>query len=638
MRRSICQIEPHISYAGETSTWKFVYTTSIHLPKGARLKFNLQSSGREIDWATPSTNLKEKKNLICGTMPDGKIVTAKPLESADCIVPEFEFVLPGEIGVGESFIIILGSPDADLKKQKSLGSRAQTIVQRRRVFLLYIDPKGKGDYKEPETFSMDIKGNELHHIRIIAPSIVVKNKRFDVILRFEDLFGNLTNYADEGTLIELTYEHLRENLSWKLFVPETGFLSLPNLYFNEPGVYKIQLNNLKNGKKFFSFPIKCFLEQDRSLFWGLLHGESDRVDSCENIETCLRHMRDEKSLQFFSTSSFENVEETSNEAWKNISNHVLEFNEDNRFVAFLGMQWFSEEKEEGLRTFLFAKDNKTILRKKDSKNSSLKKIYKGLAAKELISIPSFSMAKGFSCNFSDFDPDFERVVEIYNAWGSSECLGKDGNPHPITCTEKSGVFEAAEGSIRKALSKNCRFGFVAGGLDDRGVFGNLYEGDQTQYFPGLTGILAEEQTRESLFSALYNRRCYATTGERIVVGFFLAGAFMGSELNTKNKPGLVYNRYISGYVAGVTPIASIEFIRNGSVIHTMHPKEPHLEFSFDDSESIAEVMFPAVGEKMPFVYYYLRVTQENGHIAWTSPIWIDVNDMPALKKGKKKSV
>ena len=32
---------------------------------------------------------------------------------------------------------------------------------------------------------------------------------------------------------------------WKLFIPETGFITLPNLYFNEPGVYKIQLKNLK---------------------------------------------------------------------------------------------------------------------------------------------------------------------------------------------------------------------------------------------------------------------------------------------------------------------------------------------------------------------------------------------------------
>lgn len=641
MRRSICQTEPSLCYAGEISTWKFIYTSPVNLPKGARIKFDLQSKGREIDWETPNTNLKEKNNLIWAIMPDEKILSAKPLESQGGIVPDFEFVLPSEIKTGETFTIVLGSTQDPKKKDALSGSRAQTIVQRRRPFLLYIDPKGKGDYKDPEIFTVDIRGNVLYTIRIIAPSVVAKNKRFDVTLRFEDSFGNLTNNAPEGTLIELSYEHLRENLNWKLFVPETGFLNLPNLYFNEPGVYRIQLQNLKTKDKFYSYPIKCFEHQDKGLYWGLLHGESDRVDSSENIEGCLRHIRDEKSLQFFSSSCFENAEETSNEAWKNISSHISEFNEEGRFATFLGLQWFSEDHEEGLRTLVFSKDSKPILRKKDAKTSNLKKMYKGLAPKELISIPSFTMAKGLGSNFSEFSPEFERVVEIYNAWGSSECLTKEGNLRPITSTSKVGVFEWPEGSIRKALNKGHRFGFVAGGMDDRAIFSEFYEGDQVQYTPGLTAIAALEQTKEALFLALFNRSCYATTGERIIVGFSIAGIPMGSELSSKTKPGLVYNRHITGYIAGTTPIQTIEFIRNGSVFHTLHPNELSLEFAVDDPEMANLIALPSQNEEAPpFIYYYIRVVQENGHIAWSSPIWIDLHDLPAeqpSKKIKKKS-
>ena len=639
MRRPICHIEPSVSYAGEVSNWKFIYTTSINLSKGTRIKFDLQSKGRVLDWQIPDTNLKGKGNLIWALLPNEKIIAAKALTSKENIVPDFEFILPSEIKAGEAFTICLGTPETNKAHEEGYGTKAQMLVQRRKRFQLFIDPKGKGDYKEPEVFTIDIKGNKLHVIQVIAPSIVNKNKRFDMMLRFEDAYGNLTNNAPEGTLIELTYEHLRENLSWKLFIPETGFLSLPNLYFNEPGIYRIQLQNLKTGDKFYSYPIKCFADQDKSLFWGLLHGESDRVDSEENIEACLRHIRDEKSLQFFSTSSFESAEETSNEAWKAINMHIAEFNEEGRFATFLGMQWFGEDAEEGLRMFLFAKDNKPIFRKKDPKTNNLKKTYKGLSPKELISIPSFSMAKGFGTNFSDFTPEFERVVEIYNAWGSSECSEKDGNPRPIATTNKNGVASWPEGSIRKALSNNCRFGFVAGGLDDRGVFSDLYSKDQTQYSPGLTAILAPEQTRESLFQALFNRHCYATTGDRIILGFFLAGAPMGSELNTKAKPGLAYNRYITGYIAGTTQIEKIEVIRNGSIIHTINPDVADLDFVFDDAEAIYKIAFPAKGEVPAFVYYYLRITQKNGHIAWSSPIWVDVLEAPPAppKKPKKKA-
>ncbi len=639
MRRPICHIEPSVSYAGEVSNWKFIYTTSINLPKGTRIKFDLQSKGRVLDWQIPDTNLKGKGNLIWAVLPNEKIIAAKALTSKENIVPDFEFILPSEIKAGEAFTICLGTPEIDKAHEEGYGTKAQMLVQRRKRFQLFIDPKGKGDYKEPEVFTIDIKGNKLHVIQVIAPSIVNKNKRFDMMLRFEDAFGNLTNNAPEGTLIELTYEHLRENLSWKLFIPETGFLSLPNLYFNEPGIYRIQLQNLKTEDKFYSYPIKCFADQDKSLFWGLLHGESDRVDSEENIEACLRHIRDEKSLQFFSSSSFESAEETSNEAWKAINMHIAEFNEEGRFATFLGMQWFGEDSEEGLRMFLFAKDNKPIFRKKDPKTNNLKKTYKGLSPKELISIPSFSMAKGFGTNFSDFTPEFERVVEIYNAWGSSECSEKEGNPRPITASTKNGIVSWPEGSIRKALGNNCRFGFVAGGFDDRGIFSDLYSKDQIQYSPGLTAILAPEQTRESLFQALFNRHCYATTGDRIILGFFLAGAPMGSELNTKVKPGLAYNRYITGYIAGTTQIEKVEIIRNGSVIHTINPDTADLDFVFDDAEAIHKIAFPAKGEAPAFVYYYLRVTQKNGHIAWSSPIWVDVLEAAPLppKKPKKKA-
>jgi hypothetical protein len=641
--RSICLTEPHISYAGEVSNWKFTYTTAINLPKGARIKFDLQSKGREIDWRVPDVDLKKKENVIWGVLPNEKTISPKLLESQDSIVPDFEFTLPSDIKAGENFVIHMGTPYTDKKKIAEHGSRCQTILQRRKPFLIYLDPKGKGDYKESESFTIDIKGNKLHFIRVIAPSAVGKNKRFDMVLRFEDEFGNLTNNAPEGTLIELTYEHLRENLSWKLFVPETGFLSLPNLYFNEPGVYKIQLQNLDTKETFHSYPIKCFAELEKSLFWGLLHGESDRVDSAENIETCLRHLRDEKSLQFFSSSSFESAEETPNEVWKGISSHVAEFNEESRFSVFLGMQWFADSPGEGLRNFVFAKDNKAILRKKETKNNNLKKIYKGLMPKELISIPSFSMAKGFGNDFSDFNPEFERVVEIYNAWGSSECLTKEGNSRPIHSTTKTGTFEFADGSIRSALNKNLRFGFVAGGLDDRDLFSPFYEGDQVQYSPGLTAILAAEQTRESLFAALHNRQCYATTGERIILGFSIAGTSMGGELTTNVKPGLAYNRHVSGYVAGTAPIEKIELIRNGSVIDTITDKPSSLEFTFDDSDPIDKVALTPPKESPAdtpsFVYYYLRITQEDGHIAWSSPIWVDLTGSPAApaKKTRKKN-
>lgn len=635
MRRSICIVEPHAAIAGEINTWKFTYTTATTLPKGAKLRFDMQTKGRFIDWQVPSADIKKESNVIYAALPEGKPIIAKEIETPDSDVPLFEFTLPSEIKAGGSITITIGAaPKLDPKKY---GTKAQENTQRRKPFNLYIDLKGDGRFEDTETFSLDIKGGKLHNLHILAPSFVVKNKRFDVVVRFEDEYGNLTNNAEEGTLIDFSHDHLRENLSWKLFVPETGFVTLPNLYFNDPGVYRIQLKNLKTKQTFTSSPVKCFADSPHQLFWGLIHGESEKFDSTESIESCLRHIRDEKALSFFSTSCFESQEETSNELWKSISQHVIEFNEDERFSTFLGMQWKGEDKVEGVRNFVYLKDAKPILRQKDPKTSSLKKVYKTFSPKELLSIPSFTMGSTSVFDFNEFQPEYERVVEIYNAWGSSECTQAEGNLRPIHSSGKKGIKENPAGSIQAALLKNCRFGFVAGGLDDRDFYNDFYESDQTQYTPGLTAIVAKTLTRDALFEALYNRSCYATTGARIILGFNIASAGMGAELDTKTKPGLAINRHISGFVAGTCNIKNIEIIRNGEVIKTFDGIKGHtFEFEFDDLTDLRSVVVESSNGKPPFVYYYLRVNQEDKHIAWSSPIWIDYHGDMTPKKVTKK--
>ncbi|MBF8263925.1 MAG: uncharacterized protein HW387_1590 [Parachlamydiales bacterium] len=630
MRRSICSCEPTYALAGDVCTWKFTYTTATPLPKGTRIRFDLQSKGRPIDWQIPQTNLKEKANLIWAEIPGGKVIGAKALETP---FGSFEFVLPSEIKASDSLTIFMGTPDKDVAKK---GNACQKVAQRRRPFIFAIDPKGKGDYKDSEIFALDVRGNILKNLKVVAPSLVSRNKRFDVVVRFEDVYGNLTSNAPEGTLIDLSYEHLRENLNWKLFVPETGFIALPNLYFNEAGLYRIQLRNLKTQEIFYSPPIKCLTDSVLSLYWGLLHGESDRTDSGENIEAYLRHMRDEKSLQFIATSCFDSEEETSNDVWKKIVQQIAEFNEDDRFVALLGFQWLGEPKTEGLRQFIYTKDSKPILRRKDTKNNSLKKIYKTHNPKDVIAFPSFTMGKPTLYDFDDFNFEYERVAEIYNAWGSSECLAKEGNYCPIKGSRK-GISESAEGSLQRALNAGCRFGFVAGGYDDRGPYTDLFDSDQVQYTPGLTAILAKEHNRSALIDALVNRSCYATTGEKIILGLQIAGFSMGSEIDAKVRPGLEFNRHITGYAIGTQPLTEAVLIRNGKDWRKLEISENGVEFAIDDSDALSQISLePSKPEQPMFAYYYLRVRQADGHCAWSSPIWVFQNASTPTKRVRKK--
>ncbi|NGX34874.1 MAG: hypothetical protein K1060chlam1_01233 [Candidatus Anoxychlamydiales bacterium] len=626
MRRSICKADPHYATAGEKRNWRFSYTPSNALSKNTKLIFELQSDKRPIDWQVPNVDLKKKANVIWLELPNGKKLTAKAVKDSKTSKLGFEFNLPSDIKIGESITICMGS----IEETDTLANQCQLFTQRKKLFNLHVIVKSK---TETETFHMDVRGTKLKTLKIITPSFVARNRRFDVVVRFEDEYGNLTNNADEETLIELSYEHLRENLSWKLFIPETGFISLPNLYFNEPGIYKIQLKNLKTNELFYSSPIKCFDFSNLSLFWGSFHGESEKYDAMKNIENCLSYFRDDKALQFYATSCFDSEEETPAAIWKNIASQAAEFNEDERFTAFLGLQWLGNLKEEGLRGFIFTKDNKNILRKKDLRSNSLKKIYKTFSSKELLAIPTFTMGSESIYDFKDFNEEFEKVVEIYNAWGSSEMSSKEGNLRPISGPIK----ENPEGSIQKALLSGCRFGFVAGGLDDRGIFSKFFDSTQKQYSPGLTAIIAKDQTRDSLIEALQKKSCYATTGKKIIVGLSVANEPMGSELSTANKPGLLYNRYISGYVIGTTKLKEVILLRNNKVLTRFTPDDFQFNFSFDDTELLKDISIKGKDDNPPFIFYYLRAIQEDSHIVWTSPIWVNLEEpIPFVKKVKKK--
>lgn len=621
MRRAVCLANPSFVYAGQVGTWKFSYTSPVALYAGGKCKFDLQTHAGFYDWQIPEISPDLSENAIWMELSSGEILVPELVEKLRTYEPTFEFTFPIDISAGDSFSIFLGTIDP--KKQTSQGNRAQTFIQRRRAFHIYVNPKGKGEYKDYEVFTLDIRGEVLDHVKLLTPSLVGKNTRFDVVLRFEDIFGNLTSRvpkeASERMLLELTYENLRENLSWKLFVPETGFLILPNLYFNEIGDYRIQLNAPEIDKTFISTPIKCASTLESGLYWGVLHGESLYCNSTDQIEDTMRILQDEDGYQFYATSPFEAFDEISSEDWKAISSQISLSNEAERFSALLGFQWTDIEEKE-LFHILYAKDNKALLRAKDLKHSTVENICTHHSAKELCMIPSFSIYPEFSNSLMKANPAFTPVVEIYNAWGSSECLLKEGNTHPIQCGDQ--IFESQEGSVRHALNKGMRLGFTAGGYDDRGVYSEFCSGGYTQYTPGATAIYSQGQSRDSLWQALMQRSCYATTGAQIFLNFNIAEMPMGSELNLTSKPGLAYVRYITAEVAGTEKIKEITLICNGEPLKTERPESHLYQFVFEDTRPLNTMLLSS--KLWPsFAYYYLRVEQEDGHVAWSSPIWID---------------
>ena len=110
-------------------------------------------------------------------------------------------------------------------------------------------------------------------------------------------------------------------------------------------------------------------------------------------------------------------------------------------------------------------------------------------------------------------------------------------------------------------------------------------------------------TRDDLWEALWNRRTYVTTGARILLDFTVNGRTMGSTLPECEKAE------IYGFVAAAGELAGIDIVRDGEVCKSFDGNGKRLmRVNFTDS--------PSGG------YYYLRARQADGHMAYSSPVWI----------------
>jgi len=175
--------------------------------------------------------------------------------------------------------------------------------------------------------------------------------------------------------------------------------------------------------------------------------------------------------------------------------------------------------------------------------------------------------RGF--NWEHFDPEVSPVVEIYSEHG--ETLS-DRAIFPMIRHSNGGIYTA--NTVGYQLQRGLRAGFTASTDDHLGYPGAWGE--------GLTGIWAEQLTRESLWESLWQRRTYAITGDQIQLKFFINDAPMGSEIELTSK------RHISVNVEAVDDIDVIEVFKNGNTIHREYPGE---ELASNDWSSRVKIRF-----------------------------------------------
>ncbi|MCK9222888.1 MAG: CehA/McbA family metallohydrolase [Limnochordia bacterium] len=210
----------------------------------------------------------------------------------------------------------------------------------------------------------------------------------------------------------------------------------------------------------------------------------------------------------------------------------------------------------------------------------------------------------------------DRIFSVRHFHGDglpfADIIEGDGAFHP----DFDWVMEAVQGrgyaprAINTLLQQGFRFGMV-GSTDHNRPPGHP-NGGIGIYEQAITGLWAEDMTRQDVFSALKQRRCFSSNGPFLatwirVNGTFMGGVAAGGRCNT-----------IEVQVHPTTRITSVRLIRDGKVVDTRKKltSEP-TTYTFTDEPK----------DTMNH-WYYAEVIQkpEPGldyeGIAWTSPVWV----------------
>jgi hypothetical protein len=202
---------------------------------------------------------------------------------------------------------------------------------------------------------------------------------------------------------------------------------------------------------------------------------------------------------------------------------------------------------------------------------------------------SHTSATTMGTDWRDNDPVYEPVVEIYQ--GHRHNYEHFGAPRAATKETQIGGYEPA-GFVWNAFEKGHRFGFQS-------------SSDHVSTHMSYGVLLTDDHSRQGIIDAFKKRHCYAAT-DNIIVDVRSGKHIMGDAFETAQRPALDI------VVGGTATVAKLHVIRDNKYVYTTQPKNRDVRIRYTDTD------IPAGRTS----YYYVRVEQADGNLAWASPMWI----------------
>ena len=354
-------------------------------------------------------------------------------------------------------------------------------------------------------------------------------------------------------------------------------------------------------------------------YFGQLHSHTQYSDGAGTLTDALRYVENlpaSANVQFvaftdhsnyFDSSSSPNVEaalyDTSlvkdsdaNHSWKTYKDTIAKFNEDNAgsMVAIGGFEMTWSGGPGHINTFntpgIVSRNNKTLNNKTD--DAGMKAYYALLSQAEgATSISQFNHPGTTFGNFKDFnywDPVIDSrmyMVEVGNGEGA---IGAGG------------YYPSYEQYIM-ALDKGWHLAPTNNQDNHKGKWGNANDARDV--------ILTDDFSEQGIYEAIRALRMYATEDKNLELTYTVNGLMMGSSIteipDKLNVEVTVNDPDASDSVAKVEVVAN-----SGKVAYT-----------WDNAAQLRSGKLSATLDPS-YSYYFIRVTQKDGDLAVTSPVWV----------------
>ena len=524
--------------AGSFGTWTIVYTVGKYgIDSGGQVKIARRLVS---DWGRPQMDDPQAEGYTTVTTSGAAKVRAS-WQQKGYIRPKTPAIVldiyDGSLSPDDTITIVIGDTS-----QGSPGIRAQTYLESEFEFFVVVDPTNSTDPRPIEDrLLLEVVSAEIASIVCIVPSQATIDTPVEIFVKGEDMWRNPTPAP-----ANLTYEWIG-----------TGEVTIEGgkLIGRSVGTGVVQVT----GGSFTcrSNPIAIHAQTPaRQRYWGDLHAQTAATVGVGSEDEYFAFGRDVARLDF--TSHQGNDFQITDEFWQHLNATTQKFHEDGKFVVFPGYEWSASSPTGGDHNVIYRHENRPILRSSHwlvphipasdlSPAHPADQFYAKL--KQAVPVEEVLVCQHVGGRYANlrsyFDQELISLVEVVSVWGVFEWMLWDA-------FDKGYIV----GVMCNSDGHHGRPGAEGAGMSEFGIEN------------GLTCVLADELTRDGVFDALKSRRCYGTTGPRMLLDFTLNGHVMGSVVEVSAE-----TLQIEASITGTASIESLQLYRGREIIGEVRPAE-----------------------------------------------------------------